>query len=76
MQYLRTAGGARAGGLKHVLDRHRDAVQRTAMLSADNFVIRLLGFGARLLAEDGDEGVELAFDSIETRQSRAYGLAR
>ena len=75
-QNLRSARGQHAGRLKHVFDRHRYAVKRAAIVSAGNFFIRFFRFGGRLFAQNRDEGVELVFELLQTRQSRSHGLGR
>ena len=62
LQNFRAACGAHAVRVEHVFDRHRHAVQRAAIIAAAYFFIGFFRFSARLLAEHGDERVELSFE--------------
>src|SRR5260370_41797614 len=63
------AGGssAYAGGVDIVLQRDGYAVQRTAKFAGALFGLELMRLGERLIAQDGDEGVQLRIRSEERR---------
>ena len=49
-------------------------MKRATIVSASNFFIRFLRVCERLLGKNGDEGIELIVQQLQTRQSGSHCL--
>lgn len=63
------AGGADAGGVDVVFESDGNAVEGTADTAGGNFGIGRAGSGEGLLAEDGDESVDLGVVSVDAGEA-------
>jgi hypothetical protein len=75
-QNLRSAGGAHTGSGKHVFDCDRDAVQRAAMATMNDFIIRRFCCSTRLLVEHGNECIEPWLEAFESFEGSGHDLCR
>jgi hypothetical protein len=65
---LRSYGRNGADHIVNVLHHHRDAMQRTSVSAAREFLIALLRALKRLVFQQGDEGVELRLETLDAAQ--------
>ena len=75
-QNFRSSGGTHTGSGKHVLDCDRHAVQRAAMLTMSNFIIRRFCRGKRRLVEYGNKGIEPWLELSESFERGGHHLCR
>jgi len=76
LEQFRAASGAHAFGAEEILDRDRNAMQRTAAFAATQFLIGLFGALAGGLGHHGLHGVGRGvepFDALERRGSQLRG---
>ena len=71
---LRAGGRADAGGVVEVFNTDGDAVHRSAVLTARHLRLGLLGGQHRLVAGDGDEGVDRGLDLVDALEKSRRDL--